>query len=61
MNKRLILNPDKEYTLKIINSIYKNDGYCPCKIVKNEKNKCPCEDMQNNKICHCELFINIGD
>ena len=30
--KGYIINPDKEYTQKIIEGIYKKDGHCPCRV-----------------------------
>ena len=36
-----------------------NDGYCPCKLVKNSDTKCMCKefrDMEEGE-CHCGLYI----
>ena len=57
--KRLKLNPDKESALKILNAIYKNNGYCPCVIIKNEDTKCPCKNMMENSKCHCGLYVEL--
>lgn len=54
--KRLILTPNQEKAEKIIKSIYKNDGYCPCRLTKSEDSKCPCVEMIENHNCHCGLF-----
>jgi len=51
------INTDKEYLEKLINAIFKNEGYCPCKLDKKEENICPCKDFMENKICKCKLFI----
>lgn len=56
MNNRLILTKNKEKAEKIINAIYKNEGYCPCRLTKNEDTKCPCKEMMENQSCHCGLF-----
>lgn len=58
MSLNILLNPNEEKTLKIIKAIYKNDGYCPCRIIKNEDSKCPCLEMLTNHKCHCGLFVN---
>lgn len=56
MNNRLILTKNKEKAEKIINAIYKNEGYCPCRLTKNEDTKCPCKEMMEHQNCHCGLF-----
>jgi len=51
------LNPNKEQVLKIIEAIYKNNGYCPCRVNKSQESVCPCKDFIENKKCKCNLFI----
>ena len=36
-----------------------NEGYCPCKIVKNEDTKCICKEFIEQGLgpCHCGLYI----
>lgn len=53
---RLILTKNKDKALKIINAIYNNDGYCPCRISKSDDTKCPCKEMIENNNCHCGLY-----
>mgnify|MGYP003318729162 CR=1 FL=1 len=55
-NKRLILTKDQNKAEKIIKAIYKNDGYCPCRLTKSEDTKCPCKEMMEKQDCHCGLF-----
>lgn len=55
---RLILNKNKDVTIKIINKIYENDGYCPCVRIRSEDTLCPCKKMRENNICHCGLFVD---
>ena len=45
---RLILTKNKDKALKIINAIYNNNGYCPCRISKSKDTKCPCKEMIEN-------------
>ena len=49
--KGYIYNPDREYTEKILNGIYKKDGHCPCRLEMNETTLCPCDDFINKQIC----------
>ena len=55
--KGYIYNPDREYTEKILNGIYKKDGHCPCRLEMNETTLCPCDDFINKQICKCNLFV----
>ena len=51
------LNPDKEKVLKLIDAIFNNNMYCPCRVDKKQDNICPCKDFVENKICKCKLFV----
>ena len=53
------INPDKEYTQKIIESIYKKDGHCPCRGYADETTLCPCDQFINEGICKCNLYVKI--
>lgn len=37
---RIILNPDSEKVKEIKELVQKNDGYCPCAVVKCKDTKC---------------------
>ena len=52
-------NPDKEYTQKIIEGIYKKDGHCPCRVYADETTLCPCDQFINEGICKCNLYVKI--
>ena len=56
MIKLNINNPNLK---KIQQALKENNGYCPCKLVKNEDTKCQCKEFreQESGICHCGLFI----
>ena len=45
-------------TESIIIALSNNDGYCPCKTVKNESTKCMCEEFRNQVSgeCSCGLY-----
>ena len=55
--KGYIINPDKEYTQKIIEGIYKKDGHCPCRVYADETTLCPCDQFINEGICKCNLYV----
>lgn len=52
-------NPNRELVKEIREKLKENDGYCPCKIVKNEDTKCICKEFieQGLGSCHCGLYI----
>ena len=52
-----ILNPDKEFVLKIRNGIWKRKGHCPCIIEVSQDTICPCKDFRENSECHCNLYV----
>lgn len=35
-----------------------NDGYCPCRRIKNEDTKCMCKEFREGGLgeCHCGLY-----
>ena len=40
-------------------AVLKNDGYCPCKTVKNADTKCKCKEFREameDCTCHCGLY-----
>lgn len=57
------VNPDKEYADEIIRKIRENDGYCPCRLQKNEDTKCMCKEFREMEegTCHCGLYIKVKD
>ena len=57
--KGYIINPDKEYTQKIIEGIYKKDGHCPCRVYADETTLCPCDQFIGEGICKCNLYVKI--
>lgn len=50
---------DKAAAKKVLDAISKNDGYCPCKLQKDESTICVCEEFRNapaGTTCHCGLY-----
>lgn len=56
MNIRL--NPNLITVTKVRRALKENDGYCPCKLEKNDDTKCPCKEFREAEsgMCHCELY-----
>ena len=52
-------NQDKQVVDKILDALDKNNGYCPCKLEKNNDTKCMCKEFKEQKegYCHCGLYI----
>ena len=56
------LSDDKELVEEIRQKLKENNGYCPCKIEKNEDTKCMCKDFREQTIpgfCHCKRFMKV--
>jgi len=59
-----MLNPDTEKANHVVSALFKNDGYCPCKLDKNEYTRCPCLEFRSSSKsgpCHCGLYIKAGE
>ena len=56
---KITYNQDKQIVDKILDALDKNNGYCPCKIEKNNDTKCMCKEFKEQKegYCHCGLYI----
>ena len=52
------LNPDKEFVKDFKEKLKESQGYCPCRLIKNEDTKCMCKEFreQTTGWCHCELY-----
>lgn len=53
---------DKETTQKILDAVKKNDGYCPCRLIKDESTICVCEEFRAapaGETCHCGLYYKV--
>ena len=58
---KIIENPDKKFATTIKQAVINNDGYCPCKFIKDETTRCMCEEFreQESGECHCGLYVKI--
>lgn len=57
------LNEDKSVVEQIKAGLKAKDGYCPCKVLKTEENKCICDEFRAQiadpdfeGYCHCRLY-----
>ena len=49
---------------ELIEAVHDNDGYCPCKVEKNEDTRCICKEFrESNSVgpCHCGLWVKLDD
>ena len=56
-------NPDKEVVKMVREGLKTKDGYCPCRLGKDEDNKCMCKEFREQikdpnfeGYCHCMLY-----
>ena len=55
------LNKNEKIVDNIKEGLKRNDGYCPCRLEKNEDTKCMCKEFreQTSGECHCGLYIKV--
>ena len=56
---RIKVVDDVEYVEAIRQKLKDNEGFCPCRLVKNEDTKCMCKEFreQADGVCHCGLYV----
>lgn len=57
------LNGDEKIVATVKEGLLKNDGYCPCVLIKSEDTKCMCKEFKEQikdpdfeGYCHCMLY-----
>lgn len=65
-NFKIVPNDDICLVKEIRRKLIENNGYCPCRIVKNNDTKCMCKefrDSQEEGLCHCGLYrkVQVGE
>ena len=52
-------NPDEKKYQEISNQVKENDGFCPCRLIRNEDTKCMCKEFRDmtEGTCRCGLYI----
>ena len=60
---KIIENPDKEIAKTVREGLKAKGGYCPCRLGKDEDNKCMCKEFREQikdpnfeGFCHCLLY-----
>lgn len=63
MKPKVRLNENKEVVETIKAGLKAKGGYCPCRLEKNEDNKCICREFREQiadpdfeGYCHCMLY-----
>lgn len=59
---KIVINDDQELVKEVRKQLVANDGYCPCKLLHIENNKCMCKDFREATTlgeCHCGLYVRI--
>lgn len=62
MKREVEVNKNPEYVKFIREKLKANNGYCPCKLEKNEDTKCMCLEFRTQieegreGECHCGLY-----
>lgn len=57
---KIKLSDNKELVAEIKQKLKANNGYCPCRLAKNEDTKCPCKEFREQTgagECHCGLYV----
>ena len=60
---KIKLSSDAAMVANIRERLKNNDGYCPCRLVRNEDTKCMCKEFleQDEGECHCGLYVKVKD
>lgn len=65
---KIIENPDKEIVRTVREGLSAKDGYCPCRLGRDEDNKCICREFREQikdpnfeGYCHCMLYYKSLD
>jgi ferredoxin-thioredoxin reductase catalytic subunit len=54
---------DKEHEAEIRQALKDNDGYCPCRPLRDADTKCMCKEFreQESGPCYCGLYVKEQD
>ena len=62
MSLKIMINPNTEIFNEVSKKVKENNGYCPCRIVKNEDTKCICKEFREQQVegeCHCGMYVKV--
>lgn len=62
------LNEDKAIVAKVKEGLKQTGGYCPCRVLRTEENKCICQEFKEQMAdpdfegyCYCGLYYKSKD
>ncbi|MCI8609002.1 MAG: ferredoxin thioredoxin reductase catalytic beta chain [Firmicutes bacterium] len=62
------LNEDKEIVVRVKEGLKQTGGYCPCRVMRTEENKCICQEFKEQMAdpefegyCYCGLYYKSRD
>ena len=62
------LNEDKEIVVRVKEGLKHTGGYCPCRVMRTEENKCICQEFKEQMAdpefegyCYCGLYYKSRD
>lgn len=61
---KIVVSQDNEHVAAIREALKSNDGYCPCRLIKEEDSKCICKEFREQTTpgkCHCGLYEKVED
>ena len=59
---KIIKNPDEEMFKEVQAAVKANDGYCPCRTIRDQNSKCPCFYFRSQTTageCDCGLLMKV--
>lgn len=59
---KIKVSDDKELVAVVRQRLKDNDGFCPCRLIKNEDTKCMCKEFLEQSEpgeCHCGLYYKV--
>ena len=59
---KIKISEDKKLVATIRAKLKENNGYCPCRLIKNEDTKCICKEFLeqiDTGSCHCGLYYKV--
>lgn len=59
--KSFQLSQDEAQVKTVVAALRENDGYCPCRVDKDETTHCPCLPFRNGEGCICGLYEEVAD
>ena len=61
---KIVVSKDKEHVSAIREALKQNEGYCPCRLFRDEDSKCMCKEFREQQtpgLCHCGLYEKVED